>query len=97
MNHTKEPRLIDSGNLVDDALYRAFDELYFRGWQDRHKGKDYDPRGTTQWQAVLDLFRYQRDELLAVMKEASECVKTGFPQSAICLLDEAIAKAGGAA
>lgn len=48
---------LDTGNLADDLLYDALDELYRRGWQDRNKERDYDPRGTTQWQKVLDLFR----------------------------------------
>lgn len=54
---------MDTGNLADDVLYKALDELYHRGWQDRNKERDYDPRGTTQWQDVLDLFRLQKKQL----------------------------------
>ncbi len=54
---------MDTGDLANDILYKAFDELYLRGWQDRNNGRDYDPRGTTQWQNVLDLFRLQKQQL----------------------------------
>lgn len=47
----------DTGNLVSDPLYEALDALYTRGWADLHKGRDHDPRGTVEWQRVLDLFR----------------------------------------
>ena len=50
------PDGVDSGNLVSDPLYLALDALYERGWTDSEKHK-HDPRGTNQWQAVLDLFR----------------------------------------
>jgi hypothetical protein len=34
--------------------YALADAAYRRGWEDRHRGKDYDPRGTAEWQAVAD-------------------------------------------
>ncbi len=51
---------LDTGDLVNDPLYKALDKLYERGWVDKHKGRDYDPRGTVEWQSVLDLFRLQK-------------------------------------
>jgi hypothetical protein len=51
---------LDTGDLVNDPLYKALDKLYERGWVDRNKGQDYDPRGTEEWQSVLDLFRLQK-------------------------------------
>jgi len=51
---------LDTGDLVNDPLYKALDKLYERGWVDKHKGRDYDPRGTEEWQGVLDLFRLQK-------------------------------------
>lgn len=54
---------MDTGNLADDVLYKALDELYRRGWNDRNKERDYDPRGTTQWQDVLDLFRLKKTQI----------------------------------
>lgn len=48
---------LDTGNLVHDPLYTALDALYSRGWGDYHNKRDHDPRGTNEWQAVLDLFR----------------------------------------
>jgi len=48
---------LDTGNLADDVLYIALDNLYNRGWVDKHKNCPYDPRGTKDWQEVLDLFR----------------------------------------
>jgi Lar family restriction alleviation protein len=50
------PEGADNGNLVSDPLYLVLDALYERGWTDGEKHK-HDPRGTIQWQAVLDLFR----------------------------------------
>jgi len=47
---------VDTGNLVSDPLYKALDALYERGHADYDR-KKYDPRGTNEWQAVLDLFR----------------------------------------
>jgi len=47
---------LDTGNLVDDPLYKAFDALYSKGWADGESHK-FDPRGSNEWQAVLDLFR----------------------------------------
>lgn len=44
------------GNYADGALYKILDDLYERGWADKHKGRDYDPRGTAEWQTLLDLF-----------------------------------------
>lgn len=40
-----------------DKIHTALDELYNCGWKDRNNERDYDPRGTDQWQVVLDLFR----------------------------------------
>ena len=51
---------LDTGDLVNDPLYKTLDKLYERGWIDKHKEQDYDPRGTTEWQSVLDLFRLQK-------------------------------------
>lgn len=51
---------VDTGNLVSDPLYVALDALYSRGWTDHYKGRKHDPRGTNEWQAVLDLFREHR-------------------------------------
>ncbi len=35
--------------------FRALaDELYARGYEDRQKERDYDPRGSDAWQAVVD-------------------------------------------
>jgi hypothetical protein len=34
--------------------YELADALYRRGWDDRDLGRDYDPRKTEQWQAVVD-------------------------------------------
>lgn len=73
---------MDTGNLVDDVLYKALDELYLRGWQDRNKGKDYDPRGTTQWQDVLDLFRLQNQQT-EISKDNFKL--TEFPDGTVCL------------
>ena len=42
-------------NLTHDAIYDVLDKLYRRGWYDSHKGKDYDPRGTEEWQNVCDI------------------------------------------
>ena len=50
---------VDTGNLVDDPLYKALDALYERGWSDSEKHK-HDPRGTNEWQAVQDIFRANR-------------------------------------
>ena len=52
-----ESDTLDSGNFVTDKLYTALDKLYSRGWLDLHKGRHYDPRGTVEWQMVLDLCR----------------------------------------
>ena len=51
---------MDTGDLINDPFYEALDELYHRGWSDRNKELKYDPRGTKQWQNVLDLFRLQK-------------------------------------
>ncbi len=51
---------LDTGDLVNDPLYKALDKLYERGWVDKHQERDYDPRGTEAWQSVLDLFRLQK-------------------------------------
>lgn len=59
---------IDTGNLVTDPLYLALDALYSRGWVDLHKGKDHDPRGTVEWQAVLDLVRLDLTEAFRYTK-----------------------------
>lgn len=55
-----EAVVLDTGNLADDPLYRALDRLYERGWLDKHNEDNYDPRGTQEWQDVLDLFRLSR-------------------------------------
>ena len=47
---------VHDGNYADGELYKILDALYHRGWVDLHKGRDYDPRGTVEWQAVLDMF-----------------------------------------
>ena len=52
---------LDTGDLVNDPLYQALDKLYERGWIHKHKERDYDPRGTIEWQSVLDLFRLQKE------------------------------------
>lgn len=51
---------MDTGDLIKDPLYLALDALYQRGWDDLHQGRKYDPRGTKEWQSVLDLFRSGR-------------------------------------
>ena len=51
---------LDTGDLVNDPLYNAMDCLYERGYLDKHRAQGYDPRGTKEWQAVLDLFRLQK-------------------------------------
>jgi hypothetical protein len=48
---------VDTGDLVNDPLYNALDNLYARGWRDSHQKRHYDPRGTKEWQSVLDIFR----------------------------------------
>ena len=48
---------LDTGNLIDDPLYKALDALYERGWRDYFQGHSFDPRGSKEWQDVLDLFR----------------------------------------
>lgn len=63
---------LDTGNLSDDTLYWALDRLYERGWLDKHKENDYDPRGTQEWQHTLDLFRAFRAALTAELSEARE-------------------------
>lgn len=55
-----QQQALGTGNLASDPLCKALDALYSRGWADLHKGHDHDPRGTTEWQAVLDLFRTLR-------------------------------------
>jgi hypothetical protein len=45
-------------HIVNDDLVNLqvlLDELYARGWADRHRGRDYDPRGSDEWRAVFDL------------------------------------------
>lgn len=34
--------------------YEIADALYRRGYEDRQKERDYDPRGAAEWQAVVD-------------------------------------------
>ncbi|KRG43191.1 hypothetical protein ARC78_07440 [Stenotrophomonas pictorum JCM 9942] len=48
---------LDTGNLINDPLYLALDALYQRGWTDLHRKWKNDPRGTLEWDSVLDLFR----------------------------------------
>ena len=48
------------GGLADNGLYKALDRLYERGWQDKHKEKDYDPRGTVEWGVVETMFKKQK-------------------------------------
>jgi hypothetical protein len=47
----------------NNILYNAVDALYSSGWDDRHCERDYDPRGTAEWQAVVDVFRSQKEQL----------------------------------
>ncbi len=48
---------IDTGNLIADPLYLAFDALYQRGWADLERGQRNDPRGSKEWQFALDVVR----------------------------------------
>jgi hypothetical protein len=54
---------MDTGNLCDDPLYKAIDALYNRGWTDYHRSNRHDPRGTREWQTILDMFRLQKRQL----------------------------------
>ena len=54
---------MDTGNLCDDPLYKAIDALYNRGWTDYHRKNRHDPRGTREWQTILDMFRLQKRQL----------------------------------
>ena len=55
---------MDTGNLCDDPLYKAIDALYNRGWTDYHRNnRRHDPRGTREWQTILDMFRLQKRQL----------------------------------
>ena len=56
---------LDTRNLADDTLYWALDRLYERGWLDKHKENDYDPRGTQEWQHALDTLQAFRATLAA--------------------------------
>ena len=48
------------GGLAGSGLYKALDRLYERGWLDKHKEQDYDPRGTVEWGVVEIMFRKQK-------------------------------------
>lgn len=37
-----------------DEAHKLADALYDAGYNAKRKGKDYDPRGTDEWQAVVD-------------------------------------------
>lgn len=56
LSHAAGQEAVDTGNLISDPLYLALDALYSRGWTDRGR-HDHDPRGTNEWQAVLDIYR----------------------------------------
>ena len=53
----KEAKELTSGSLADGVLYKLLDNLYHRGWTDNHCERDWDPRGTKEWQAALDTFK----------------------------------------
>ena len=40
----------------------ALDELYAAGYKDRERGRDYDPRGTEEWQDVHDMLNAAGEE-----------------------------------
>ena len=37
-----------------NEIYDLADDLYLKGYRARQAGKDYDPRGCQEWQAVVD-------------------------------------------
>lgn len=45
------------GNLAESTVLKAIDNLYNRGWIDKVNSKDYDPRGTWEWQIIYDLIK----------------------------------------
>ena len=38
-----------------DLLWKILDAVYQRGWTDRGRDKDFDPRGTEEWQVAQDV------------------------------------------
>lgn len=39
-----------------DTIMLGLDNLYCAGYYDCKKDRDYDPRGTGQWQGLMDMF-----------------------------------------
>ena len=78
-------------NIADDPLYKALDELYARGWADRHKGRDYDPRGTIEWELANSIFAdmgSNQDVVREILQKVINELENGFVKCETCWSQE---------